>query len=227
MDGVVLAKILVVEDNITARETLVELLELEDYLVESAVSAEDALELFTISDFDLAILDWQLPRMSGLELCSRIRKAGNRCGIIFLTGRDTTVDKIAGLDSGADDYVAKPFEANELLARVRSALRRGRSNRSDEIELGDIVVDIRAHTVIKAGQPVDLTAREIRLLEFLLRNRGSLFTLDSLVRQLWMSDEVVGHDAVRQCVKRIRTKIDSPDAPSIITTVKGLGYKID
>ena len=222
-----MAKILIVEDDLAIRANLSDELEMEGYSVESVESAEAALELLSISDFDLTIIDWELPQMSGLELCGSMRRSGNRCGILFLTGRAAIRDKASGLDAGADDYLTKPFEAEELLARVRAILRRGKTSRSDEVQVGDIVVNLVTRSIAKDGQIVVLKAKEHQLVEFLVRHRGRLLSLDDLIRNVWSSDELVSYDAVRQCVKRVREKLDTPGKPSFISTVKGIGYIIE
>ncbi len=222
-----MAKILIVEDDDAIRANVADELELEGYSVEAVGSAEAAIEVLAISDFDLVIVDWELPKMSGLELCGSMRRSGKRCGILFLTGRFATRDKTSGLDAGADDYLTKPFEAEELLARVRAILRRGKTNRSDEIQVGDIVFNLVTRSISRDGNAIVLKAKEQQLVEFLVRHRGCLFSLDDLIRNVWSSEELVSYDAVRQCVKRVREKLDTPGKPSAINTVKGIGYIIE
>ncbi len=222
-----MAKILLVEDDIAIRSNVLDELESEGYSVEAVGSAEEGIDILAISDFDLIIIDWELPKMSGLEFCGHMRRSGKRCGVLFLTGRSATRDKTSGLDAGADDYLTKPFEAEELHARVRAILRRGKSNRSDEIQIGDIVFNLANRSVSKNGQTVALKAKEQNMVEFLVRHRGALFTLDDLIRNVWSSDEIVTHDAVRQCIKRIREKLDTPGEASFISTVKGIGYIVE
>ncbi len=222
-----MAKILIVEDDRAFLANVADELEMNGYSVESVESAEAAIDVLAISDFDLIIIDWELPKMSGLELCGHMRRSGKRCGVLFLTGRSTTRDKASGLDAGADDYLTKPFEAEELLARVRSVLRRGKTSRSDEVQIGDIIFNLATRSIHKSNQVVSLKAKEHHLVEFLVRNRGCLFSLDDLIRNVWSSDELVTHDAVRQCVKRVREKLDTPGKPSFISTVKGIGYIVE
>ncbi|MDZ4832256.1 MAG: response regulator transcription factor [Candidatus Melainabacteria bacterium] len=222
-----MAKVLIVEDDAALRLSVADELELEGYAVETVASAEAAIEILAISDFDLVVLDWELPNMSGLELCGSMRRSGKRCGILFLTGRFATRDKTSGLDAGADDYLTKPFEPDELLARVRAILRRGTANRDDQIQIGDIQINLVTRSILKNGTVVVLKAKEQQLVEFLVRHRGALFSLDDLIRNVWSSDELVSYDAVRQCVKRVREKLDAPGKPSFINTVKGIGYIVE
>ena len=222
-----MAKILVVEDEPTTRELVVELLENEGYSVESAGDGRSALDLLTISEFDVIIADWGLPDVSGIELCRQVRRSGSLCGILMLTGRSAVHHKENGLDSGADDYVTKPFEERELLARVRALLRRGKAVLDDSYTIGDIEIQLRSRRITRGGKLVDLNPKEFALLDFLLRNRGATFSLDALIRRVWSSEEFITRDAVRQCVRRIRQKLDRDGDDSIITTVTGIGYKIE
>lgn len=219
-----MAKILVVEDDPTTRASIVDILESMSCRVESTDSAEAALELCNISRFDVVVIDWSLPGMSGIDLCKSLNRLRSASRILMLTGKQTLDDKEEGLDSGADDYVTKPFELREFQARIRALLRRSQKDAECIIELGAVRIDTQTRMVHKAEQAIVLKTKEFDLLEFLARNRGTVYSLDSLIRHVWPSDENVTYDAVRKCVERIRQKIAEE---SVISTVFGVGYKVD
>ncbi len=221
-----MTKILVVEDDETTRSSITDVLESMNCRVEATDDGQVALELCNVSTFDLAVIDWNLPGMTGLDLCKALRKNRSECRILMLTGKNTLDDKELGLDSGADDYVTKPFQIREFQARIRALLRRGQNTIEETIELGSIKIDSRKRKVFKDGVPVDMKMKEFDLLEFLARNKGNVYSLDALVGYVWSSDENVSFDAVRQCVKRIRQKLGGAE-DSTIRTVFGVGYKID
>lgn len=222
-----MAKILLIEDDQTTRELVSELLEDESYNVEAVDNGKSALDLLAVSQYDLIIVDWGLPDMTGIDLCKKLRRENSTCGILMLTGRSQTLDKQFGLDSGADDYITKPFEEIEFLARIRALLRRGTASTNNTFKIGDITIDTNKRLVLVNNKTVELKSREFDLLEFLARNRGIVYSLDQLIQHVWLSDEMVSHDAVRQCVKRIRKKISIDNKESIIRTMVGAGYKIE
>ena len=221
-----MTKILVVEDDETTRTSITDILVSMNCRVESTDDGQVALELCNISSFDLAVIDWNLPGMTGLDLCKALRKSRSECRILMLTGKDAVEDKELGLDSGADDYVTKPFQIREFQARIRALLRRAPATVDEIMVLGNIKIDARRRKVLKNDIPIELKMKEFELLEFLARNRGTVYSLDALIGYVWSSDENVSYDAVRQCVKRIRQKLGGLEE-SIINTVFGIGYKID
>jgi len=222
-----MAKVLVVDDDVNMRTSISGLLEDMDHRVETAENGRLALELFGVSDYDLAVVDWQMPEMSGVELCSALRRTGSSCRILMLTGLNAETNKVQGLDAGADDYLTKPFNVPEFQARVRALLRRGQNIVEDVITVGSVSIDVSKRKVTKSGVTIDLKVKEFDLLAFLARNRGTVYSLDALIRYVWSSDEDVSYDAVRQCVKRVRTKLQDDANDSVISTVVGVGYKID
>ncbi|MDZ4832867.1 MAG: response regulator transcription factor [Candidatus Melainabacteria bacterium] len=222
-----MAKILVVEDDDNIRSSITDILEDMDHRVETSADGRNALELFGVAEFDLAVLDWNMPGMTGPELCSALRKTGSQCRILMLTGMNREEDKVHGLDSGADDYLTKPFLTSEFQARIRALLRRGANTIEETITLGGVTINSRQRRVLKNGVPVDLKVKEFDLLDFLARNRGTVYSLDALIRYVWSSDEDVSYDAVRQCVTRVRRKLDDDNSESLISTVVGIGYKIN
>lgn len=220
-------RILIVEDDADTAEEISEVLSLEKFETEITADGTTAIQMLEMSRFDLIVLDWGLRGQSGLEVIESFRKAGGSTPILMLTGRNKIEDKEQGFDAGADDYLTKPFHIKELRARVKALLRRGRELPDEKIKHKHIVFDVAAMRVFNGEMEVELMAREYALLELLLRNKDRVFTLDMLVSSVWSSDENVTYDAVRQCVARVRKKIDRDGEPSIITTLPGRGYKIE
>lgn len=222
-----MAKILVVEDDAEISEALVDLLEHEKHTVDSSGDGLDAWERLQRYSYDLVILDWGLPGLEGLEVLKRFRQQGGATPVLFLTGRSSIDEKLTGLDSGADDYLPKPYDMREFRARVSALLRRPTDLLGDVLKWSDIELDVKAFRCTRGGIEVRLLPKEFSLLEFLIRNRDRVYTPDQLVDTLWADDTEVSVDAIRQCVRRLRTKIDVPEKPSYITTVVGVGYKVE
>lgn len=222
-----MTRILIVEDERQTAEEIAEVLAADNHTFEITDNGTTAIALLEMSRFDLIVLDWGLRGQSGLEVLEAFRKAGGATPILMLTGRGHIQDKEVGFEAGADDYLTKPFHIKELRARVKALLRRGREIIDEKIVYRHIVLDIAAKRVIVQDEEIQLMAREFILLELLLKNKDRIFTLDDLVSSVWASDEAVTYDAVRQCVARVRKKIDRPGEPSIITTMAGQGYKIE
>lgn len=224
-----MTKILIVEDDDTVRDTLALNLKGEGYEVRTAADGEEGLRAGREGDFDLVILDVMLPKMDGLTVCRGLRREGD-VPIILLTARGTESDKIVGLETGADDYVVKPFSLGELLARVRAALRRGRISRrpDDEIVAGDLRLDQAARTVHKGEQEIQLAPREYDLLATLMRNQGAALSRDLLLTGVWGQDYVGDTRTVDVHIRWLREKIeDDPSRPDRITTVRGVGYRFE
>jgi two-component system response regulator RegX3 len=223
-------KVLVVEDEESFSDALSYLLRREGYEVEVAGTGPDGLAAFDRNGADLVLLDLMLPGLSGTEVCRALR-ARSSVPIIMVTARDTEVDKVVGLELGADDYVTKPFSSRELVARVRAVLRRGAE--PDElvgstVEAGPVRVDIDRHVVSVNGEQVALPLKEFDLLELLVRNAGRVLTRGQLIDRVWGSDYVGDTKTLDVHVKRLRAKIESdPAAPQHLVTVRGLGYKFD
>lgn len=222
-----MAKILVVEDEDELRENIVETMELDRHNVESVADGLDAQHLLKVAKFDLVILDWNLPGMSGLEICTDLRSRRDTTPVIMLTAKKEVADKESGLDAGADDYLTKPFHVRELTARVRSVLRRAAGNASTVLEGQDILMDTRLGKVMRSGRVVKLTAQEFSVLEFLLRHKDQFFTAEALLERVWDSESETTTESVRQCIRRLRSKLDSEGEDSFLCTVPGLGYKIE
>ncbi len=222
-----MAKVLVIEDDPGLAAALSEFLQSEGHRAEVTHNGSDGLDILKFSGFDLALIDWQLPGMNGPEICLEYRRYGGKTPILMLTQKSKTEDKEHGLDSGADDYLPKPFEIRELAARVRALLRRSAAFHSSSLDKGKISLDYGSQSVIVEGRSIQLMAREFAVLEFLLRNGNSFITSDRLIMHVWESDAEVGNEALRVCINRLRKKIDQDGRKSVINSVKGQGYRID
>ena len=222
-----MAKILVVEDNHEMAKNILEHLKKEKHVADWAECGDAALTLLASYAFDLIILDVMLPDMRGTEVCTSYRSQQGGTPILMLTGMNSIEAKEKGLDSGADDYLTKPFDLRELSARIRALLRRPQVLRSDALKAHNVVLDTQTLRVTRAGQPVKLLAKEFALLEYLLRRKDQVLSVEDLLNNVWKSDSKSSPDAVRQTIKRLRTKIDAEGEPSLITTVVGLGYTIE
>lgn len=227
-DSPVMSKILLAEDDDLVSRTIADGLGKEGVeVLEQVISGKEALFRLTTFSYDLAILDWGLPELSGLEVCRQYRDQGGKIPILMLTGRSEIADKESGLDSGADDYLTKPFSMRELLARCRALLRRSPNLVSTELKVANIVLNTRNTSVHKDGVAVSLLPKEFSVLHFLLRNRNQTFDVDALLSQIWSSEAEVSEEAVRQTIARLRKKIESPGGAPIIKTRKGFGYVIE
>ena len=218
-------RILLVEDE-EKLSRMVELeLRYEGYEVEKAFDGRTGLERALAGDFDLILLDIMLPALSGMEVLRRLRKE-RQTPVILLTARDAVVDKVSGLDAGADDYVTKPFAIEELLARIRAALRKRPAAPAEAPKLtcGALVMDVERHEVSVSGTPVELTRREFDLLRYLLENKEKVITRESLLDHVWGFDFVGETNAVDVYIRFLRSKIDERFGVKIIHTVRGVGY---
>ena len=223
-----MAKILLVEDDTHVAETIKSWLKSQQNVIEHVADGNAALELIEFSSYEVIILDWELPGVSGLEICRRLRAAQNRIPILMLTGRDSEEAKLLGLDLGVDDYLTKPFSLKELSARLRAIVRRAAGQASNILKVNDIVLDTESHRVTRGGEEVQLMPREFAVLEFLLRNQNQVFSSDTLLQKLWHTDSDSSRAAVRACIKRLRLKLDNGDDEdeSIIEAVPKIGYRI-
>lgn len=217
-------KILVIEDDPNISALLGDGLSEEMFLVEVAADGMRGEFLAATNYFDAIILDLLLPGCDGLEICRSLRASGNNTPILMLTARDTTANKIAGLNCGADDYLTKPFVFEELLARVHALLRRGPVMKDPKLECGHVILDAIGHIVIVGGNPVDLSAREYQLLEYLMRNTGRIMTREQIADQVWGSDYDPLSNVIDVYINYLRNKIDTHHQQKLIHTVRGLGY---
>jgi two-component system response regulator RegX3 len=225
-----MSRILIVEDEESFSDPLSYLLRKEGYQVAVAATGPDGLAEFDTNGADLVLLDLMLPGLSGIEVCRTLRTRSS-VPIIMLTAKDTEIDKVLGLEMGADDYVTKPYSARELLARVRAVLRRNVEPEDlapATVEAGPVRLDVERHVVTVGGTPTPMPLKEFELLELLLRNAGRVLTRGQLIDRVWGSDYVGDTKTLDVHVKRLRAKIEpDPGSPRHILTVRGLGYKFE
>jgi len=224
-------KILLIEDE----EKLARFVELElcheGYIVTKAFSGRTGYELAVSGEFDLILLDIMLPELNGMEVLRRLRRV-SAVPVIMLTARDEVMDKVAGLDLGAEDYITKPFAIEELLARIRSTLRKSNANAAaeetdkDTLCAGDVSLDIKRHSVTHKSTPIELTKREFDLLHYMLKNKNVVLSRDALLENVWEYDFDGGTNAVDVYIRFLRTKIDEAFGIKLIHTVRGVGYVI-
>ncbi|WP_280459837.1 response regulator transcription factor [Nocardia carnea] len=228
-----MTSVLIVEDEESLADPLAFLLRKEGFEVTVVGDGPSALAEFDRSGADIVLLDLMLPGMSGTDVCKQLR---TRSGVpvIMVTARDSEIDKVVGLELGADDYVTKPYSARELIARIRAVLRRGAGDELDAssengvLEAGPVRMDVDRHTVLVNGNPVTLPLKEFDLLEYLLRNSGRVLTRGQLIDRVWGADYVGDTKTLDVHVKRLRSKIESdPARPEHLVTVRGLGYKLE
>lgn len=222
-----MAKILIVEDDRDLGAMVVDWLTFEHHNVEIVHNGQEGLERLQISEYDAVILDWELPGLHGIDVVRQYRGGGGITPIIMLTGKGTIGDKEAGLDSGADDYLTKPFNMKELSARLRAVLRRPAGVASNILKVRDIEMDPGKYLVKKAGVEITLLPKEFSLLEFFMRHPNQVFSSEALIQRVWNSDSEATGDAIRTCLKRLRKKLgDDNDKEPIIQTVHGVGYRL-
>ncbi|EPD67903.1 response regulator transcription factor [Corynebacterium pyruviciproducens] len=226
-----MATVLIVEDELSLAEPLAFLLKKEGFDAIIATDGREALTEFNKNDVDLVLLDLMLPGMSGTDVCRRLRQVST-VPVIMVTARDTELDKVLGLELGADDYVTKPYSSRELIARIRAVLRRGGDSDgsvADQIlEGGRVSLDVERHIVTVDGKQVAMPLKEFDLLEYLLRNAGRVLTRGQLIDRVWGADYVGDTKTLDVHVKRLRSKIEAePSHPTQLVTVRGLGYKFE
>jgi len=220
-------KILIVEDDEVLLESLKDCLSLEHHTIESVTDGSSGLDRMLICEYDLIILDWGLPNLSGLELCKRFRDSGGNTPVLMLTGKRSMEEKESGFDVGADDYPTKPFNMRELNARVRALIRRsGRRISGKVLKVGDVELDPSNFRVTRSGREVRLIPKEFALLELMMRNPGQLFSADALFNRVWTADENASPDIVRTHIKNLRKKLEAGSQDRIIHTIHGVGYRV-
>ncbi len=223
-------KILIIEDEKKMQAGLRDNLEIEGYAVDCASDGKSGLDLLLKKSYDCVILDVMLPGISGFDLLRRGREQGVRTPVIMLTARGEEVDKVLGLELGADDYITKPFSLRELLARVTAVLRRTESSTgapAERMDLGPIVVDFAAYSATRDGKPVEMTPKEIEILKFLWNRRNQTVTREQLLTNVWGYDESISTRTVDNFIAKLRQKIEhDPASPKHIITIHGVGYKL-
>lgn len=220
-------RILVVEDEHKIAQAIKEGLEQEAYAVDVAYDGETGLNAALNDEYDLIVLDVMLPELSGLEVCRRLREKANHTPVLMLTARNQSRDIVQGLDTGADDYLAKPFSFEVLLARIRALLRRPARSLSQVLSSADLTLDPVTKEVKRAGRPISLSAKEYALLEYLLRNENKVLSKNNIITHVWNFDADILPNTVEVFIAYLRAKIDKPfDGPPLIQTIRGFGYRL-
>ena len=217
-------RFLIVEDDAALRKIIVKRLKAEGYAVDECPNGLDGLNFAQSAAYDVIILDIMLPGMSGLEILARLRKDRCTANILMLTARDSIEDRVLGLDTGADDYLVKPFSFDELLARLRVLIRRHTKATTPLLQLSDLTMDTSAHTVGRGGRGIQLTAKEYAMLEYFLRNVGVVLTRAQLIDHVWSYDGDIESNLVDVYVRYLRNKIDRDEPVKLLHTVRGYGY---
>ena len=220
-------RVLLIEDDVTIARLLKEGLEDESYAVDVANDGSEGYRTAAADDYDVIILDIMLPGMNGYEVCRALRNDGNKTPILMLTARDTERDIVEGLDTGADDYLAKPFSFDVLLAHIRALLRRPNEKLEEILQVGDLKLDPSSKKVTRASQEINLTAKEYGVLEYLMRNKGKVLSKEQIISHVWDFDADVLPNNVELFIMFLRRKIDKPFKSKLIHTVSGFGYKLE
>lgn len=217
-------KILVVEDERDLNRIITKHLKKNNYSVDSCFDGQEALDFISYSEYDLIITDIMMPNVDGYEFIDKLRANKNNTPVIMLTAKDTLEDKIVGLDSGADDYIVKPFEFDELLARIRVLMRRNYGLATNIIQIEEITLDLAKKQVAKSGEIIDLTGKEYEVLEYLMKDKGSILSRDQILNHVWDYEYEGASNIVDVIIKNIRKKLDRGEGNTIIYTKRGLGY---
>lgn len=220
--------ILLVDDETELTEPLCKILSREGYTVDVAHNGDTGIKLALSNNYDLLILDWMLPHKSGLEICQELRVKALTTPVLFLTAKDTIDDRVLGLDAGADDYIVKPFELRELLARVRALLRRGitpENTETNKLKVADLELDKENCTAYRNQKAIDLSEKELELLEYFMENSGQLLTHEAIYNHLWQDNEQPSSNVLAALVRLLRRKIEIKGQPVLIHTVYGKGYR--
>jgi DNA-binding response OmpR family regulator len=219
-------RILLIEDNRRLSDSLRLTLQDDGYVVDTAYDGLEGEELATMAAYDVIILDIMLPEKDGLAVCKSLRNKHVNTPVLMLTARDALSDRVTGLDSGADDYLVKPFEVDELRARLRALLRRDSADKSPRLHVADLELDPATHAVRRGGRDIELTAKEFALLEYLIRHPDRLVTREMAQEHLWSYDHAIASNVVDVYIRRLRRKIDDPSPVKLIETMRGVGYRL-
>ncbi len=217
-------RILVAEDEKDLNGVIRKRLEKEGYSVDCSFDGEETLDFLACGEFDAVILDIMMPKLSGLEVIRKMRADRNDTPVLFLTAKDSISDRVTGLDSGADDYLVKPFSFEELLARLRVLTRKSAGNATNIFQVADLVMDINSHTVTRGGNPIVLSAKEFDILEYLIRNAGIVLSREKIENHVWNFDYSGGTNIVDVYIRYLRKKIDNDFDCKLIHTIRGCGY---
>ena len=219
-------KILLAEDEVDLNNVVTRYLKKNGYSIDSVLDGEEALDYLEYGEYDLVILDIMMPKVDGFEVIKKLRNKGNHTSILMLTARDNADDKVKGLDLGADDYIVKPFDFNELLARIRAVVRRKYGNSSNKLVIGDLILDTSEKSVTRAGKQIELTGKEYEVLEYLMQSKNRILSREQIKEHVWDFDYEGDSNIIDVLIKNIRKKIDIEDGKQIIYTKRGLGYVI-
>lgn len=217
-------RMLVVEDDPSLHKIITRRLNENGYAVDDCYDGEEALDYLMMSEYDLVLLDWMLPKKDGTEVLREYRDKGGKAPVIMLTAKDSIADRVDGLDAGADDYLTKPFAFDELMARIRAMMRRNSGEKTSDISVGDLTMHVLSHTVTRAGKEIDLTSKEYSLLEYMLRNVGIVLTRTQIADHVWNYDFDYDSNVVDVYIRYLRNKIDEGFDYPLIHTVRGCGY---
>ena len=217
-------RILLAEDELDMNRIISRQLTWEGYTVDACFDGQEALDYLESGSYDAVVLDVMMPRVDGFRVVETMRRRGNMTPVLFLTARDSLADKVEGLDLGGDDYLVKPFEFEELAARLRVMLRRQSGAQATVFSCGDLTVDVTRHTVSRGGREIRLAAKEYALLEYMIRNKGVVLTREQIEGSLWNYDNIVGSNVVDVYIRMLRRKIDEDAEVKLIHTVRGYGY---
>ncbi|HSE61799.1 MAG TPA: response regulator transcription factor [Candidatus Saccharimonadales bacterium] len=221
-------RLLLVEDERKIANALKRGLEQESFAVDVCLNGEDGIAMALDEPYDIMVLDRMLPGIDGLTICEKVRESGSNTPILMLTAKDAISDRVTGLNSGADDYLIKPFAFEELLARIRSLLRRPAQVISPELSCADLTLNTQTFAVTRANKHINLTSKEFALLEYMLRNQNKIVTKDTIIAHVWDYDADILPNTVEVYISYLRAKIDRafPDAPPLVHTQRGFGYKL-
>jgi len=220
-------KILLAEDDVKLGRLIKHMLETEQHQVEWVVRGDEAVERATDAVFDIVLMDWMMPGLSGLDACRQLREQGYQKPVLMLTAKDAVDDKVRGLDGGADDYLIKPFEFSELFARLRALGRRGEAPLQEEIvTMGIWQLNRTRRTVVRRNSEIQLSAREYQLLDVLIQNRGLVVPREVLLDRIWGLGSEVSDNNLDAYIRLLRKKIDEPETETLIQTVRGIGYRV-
>lgn len=217
-------RMLIVEDERALRSVLIERLKKEGYSVDACATGADARHYLDTVPYDIVLLDIMLPGVDGLTLLREARRKGLDMPILLLTARDSIEDRVKGLDAGADDYLTKPFSHDELMARIRVLTRRKYQNTTNLLSLADLTMNLAAHTVVRGGKELRLSAKEYALLEYLLQNKGTVLTREQIESHVWSYDYEGGSNVIDVYIRLLRKKVDDPFDRKLIHTLRGYGY---
>ena len=220
-------KLLLVDDDENLLNTVQDWFKAQNFEVDIVSNGREGLERLKFYKYDLVILDWGMPDMSGIDVCRAYRTEGGETPVLMLTGQDKIEHKETGFSAGADDYLTKPFSLRELAARVRALLRRPSTYTSEKLQVGTIFIDSGARKVVRNGKDIDLAPREFSLLEFLMRHADQVFSDEAILDRVWPSSSDASSETLRTCIKKLRRKIDIEGQASIIKNVAGVGYRFD